>query len=240
MSLNGKRVLVIGGSSGIGFSVAKAVLAEQGEVVVASSSAERVGAALERLPGATGAIVSVTNEPAVAEFFTTAGRFDHIAFTAADWRQVDHLDFAGTDLVRAQNLFSVRFWGAVSIVKHGARHVAPRGSITLTNGMAAHRPQKGLAIAAAMSGAIEHLVAGLAVDLAPVRVNGVCPGAIVTEAWDDVPPAFRKVQEQRLAGQPLPRAGDPAEVAEAYIYLMKGTYTTGQVLRVDGGWSLAG
>jgi NAD(P)-dependent dehydrogenase (short-subunit alcohol dehydrogenase family) len=240
VNLNGKRVLVIGGSSGIGFAVARAVLAEKGEVVVASSSADRVGTALERLPGATGATFSVTDENAVAEFFAASGKFDHIAFTAADWGQVDHVDFAGTQLAEAQNLFSVRFWGAVSVVKHGARHVSPGGSVTLTNGMAAHRPQKGLAIAAAMSGAVEHLVAGLAVDLAPVRVNGICPGAIVTEAWDDVPAAFRKVQEQRLLGQPLPRAGDPAEVAEAYVYLMKGAYTTGQILRVDGGWSLAG
>ena len=91
-----------------------------------------------------------------------------------------------------------------------------------------------------MAGAVEHLVLGLAVELAPIRVNGVCPGAIVTEAWDDVPPEFREFQEARLSGQPLPRAGQPAEAAEAYLYLMKGTYTTGQILRVEGGWTLSG
>jgi len=240
VSLKGNRVLVIGGSSGIGFAVARAALDHGAEVIVASSSAERVQTAIRRLGGGEGVSLNVTDEPAVAEFFLRRERFDHVAFTAADWAQVDHLDFSGTDLVGAQDLFSVRFWGAVSVIKHGARHVAPGGSITLTNGMAAHRPQKGLAIAAAMSGAVEHLVAGLAVELAPIRVNGVCPGAIITEAWDDVPPEFRAVQEQRLSGQPLPRAGEPSEVAEAYLYLMKGTYTTGQILRVEGGWSLAG
>lgn len=240
MRLSGKRVLVIGGSSGIGFAVARAALDEGADVVVASSNAERVAAAIARLGGGAPATFSVTDEQAVAEFFAQSGGFDHLAFTAADWAQVDHTGFAGTNLSTAQHLFAVRFWGAVSVIKHGAAHIAPGGSITLTNGMAAHRPQKGLAIAAAMSGAVEHLVAGLAVELAPVRVNGVCPGAIVTEAWDDVPPSFRIVQEQRLAGQPLPRAGTPLEAAEAYLYLMKGTYTTGQVLRVEGGWSLAG
>lgn len=91
-----------------------------------------------------------------------------------------------------------------------------------------------------MAGAVEHLVKGLAVELAPVRVNGVCPGAVRTEAWDELPPEFRQAQEDRLAGQLLPRAGDTAEIAEAYLYLMRGTYTTGQTLRVEGGWSLGG
>jgi NAD(P)-dependent dehydrogenase (short-subunit alcohol dehydrogenase family) len=134
----------------------------------------------------------------------------------------------------------VRFWGALAVAKHGARRLPPGGSITLTNGMAAHRPQKGLAVATAMAGAVEHLVLGLAVELAPIRVNGVCPGAIRTEAWDEVPEAFRRVQEAALARRLLPRAGEPAEAAEAYIYLMRGGYTTGQVLRVEGGWGLSG
>jgi NAD(P)-dependent dehydrogenase (short-subunit alcohol dehydrogenase family) len=137
-------------------------------------------------------------------------------------------------------LFGVRFWGALNVAKHGATRIPAGGSLTLTNGMAAHRPQKGMAIATAMAGAVEHLVIGLAMELAPVRVNGVCPGAILTEAWDDVPPEFRKIQEQRLAGQLVPRVGTPEEAAEAYIYLMRGTYTTGQVLRVEGGWTYTG
>jgi NAD(P)-dependent dehydrogenase (short-subunit alcohol dehydrogenase family) len=81
---------------------------------------------------------------------------------------------------------------------------------------------------------------GLAVELAPVRVNAVCPGAVRTEAWDELPEAFRQVQEARLAGQLIARVGTTAEVAEAYLYLMRGTYTTGQTLRVEGGWSLTG
>jgi NAD(P)-dependent dehydrogenase (short-subunit alcohol dehydrogenase family) len=81
---------------------------------------------------------------------------------------------------------------------------------------------------------------GLAVELAPVRVNGVCPGAIRTEAWDELPDAFRQFQEERLADQLIPRVGELQEAAEAYLYLMRGTYTTGQTLRVEGGWSLSG
>jgi NAD(P)-dependent dehydrogenase (short-subunit alcohol dehydrogenase family) len=209
-------------------------------VTVASSRQETLRAAVARLGEVEGVRLDVTQEAAVEAFFAASGGFDHIAFTAADWGQVDHAPFAETDLAAAAGLFQVRFWGAVAVAKHAAASIAPGGSLTLTNGMAAHRPQKGLAVATAMAGAIEHLVRGLAVELAPVRVNGVCPGAIRTEAWDELPPDFRRYQESRLAGQLVPRVGEPSEAAEAYLYLMRGAYTTGQVLRVEGGWSLSG
>jgi len=240
MELRGRRVLVIGGSSGIGFAVARAAIDAGARVTIASSNAERVRDAAGRLGGnCDGAVLDVGDEAAVAAWFAASEPFDHIAFTAADWAQVEHGDFSRADLAAAAVLFKVRFWGALAVAKHGATRMPAGGTLILTNGMAAHRPQKGLAIATGMAGAIEHLVMGLAVELAPVRVNGVCPGAIRTEAWDDVPEEFRSFQEARLAAQLLPRAGTPAEVAEAYLYLMRGTYTTGQTLRVEGGWSLS-
>lgn len=234
------QVLVIGGSSGIGFAVARAALGEGARVTIASSSEAKLSGALDRLGDGESAVLDVTDEAGVEAFFASSGPFDHIIFTAADWGPVELTEFSQTNLEEAAKLFEVRFWGALAVVKHGAKCVPSGGSITLTNGMAAHRPDKGMATAAAMAGAVEHLVLGLAVELAPIRVNAVCPGAIHTEAFDDVPPEFRKFQEARLAGQLLPRVGQPDEAAEAYLYLMRGSYTTGQVLRVEGGWSLKG
>ncbi|MCB2079981.1 MAG: SDR family oxidoreductase [Novosphingobium sp.] len=235
MELKGQRILVIGGSSGIGFAVARAALEQGAQVIIASSNEGKLDDALSRLGGGEGVCLDVTDEAAVETYFAGCGTLDHIAFTAADWAKVEHASFEETDLEGSKVLFGVRFWGALAVAKHGARKVKPGGTIILTNGMAAHRPQKGMPIATAMAGAVEHLVMGLAVELAPVRVNGVCPGAIVTEAWDAVPPEFREVQEERLRGQLVPRAGTPEEAAEAYLYLMRGMYTTGQTLRVDGG-----
>lgn len=240
MKLEGKQVLVIGGSSGIGFAVAKAALEQGARVTIASSSAGKLADAMQRLGGGDGTVLDVCSESAVEAFFAETRSIDHIVFTAADWGPVDQHEFADTDLEKAAQLFEVRFWGALRVAKHGAKRVPPGGSITLTNGMAAHRPDKGMATSAAMAGAVEHLVLGLAVELAPIRVNAVCPGAIHTEAFDAVPPEFREFQEARLSEQLLPRVGTPAECAEAYLYLMRGSYTTGQVLRVEGGWSLKG
>jgi NAD(P)-dependent dehydrogenase (short-subunit alcohol dehydrogenase family) len=68
----------------------------------------------------------------------------------------------------------------------------------------------------------------------------VFPGGVATEIFAGLPEAMRTAEEARFASQPLPRIAQPGEVAEAYLYLMKGGYTTGQVLQVDGGSALAG
>lgn len=238
-SLQEKKVVIIGGASGIGFAVAQAALEDGASVVVASSQAANVDAAVGRLgAGSEGGAVDVRNEADVARFFTEVGAFDHLVFTAGDWGARGGGSLHELDLAAAGAAFTVRFWGAVAAIKHGCRQIAENGSITLTDGMIAHRPWKGAAVASAMAGAIEHLTAGLAVDLAPVRVNAVCPGLVMTDRIRLAPAKQRERLTRFTDGQPLARAAEPAEVAQAYLYLMRGGYTTGQVLRVDGGRSV--
>jgi NAD(P)-dependent dehydrogenase (short-subunit alcohol dehydrogenase family) len=232
-SLSGKTVVVIGGATGIGYAVAEAAREEGARVVVASSQAANVDAAVARLGGgASGSAVDVSDEASVAGFFERIGRFDHLAFTAGDWGGSFFAPTRDLDLAEAQAGFGVRFWGALTVAKHAIRTIAEEGSITLTGGMLAHRPMKGAPVVTAVAGAIEHLTRGLAVDLAPVRVNAVCPGIILTDRTKQLPEEMLKAFTARL---PLPRGADPGEAAEAYLYLMRGGYTTGQVLWVDGG-----
>ena len=98
--------------------------------------------------------------------------------------------------------------------------------------MLAHRPRKGTALATAIGGAVEHLARGLAVDLAPVRVNAVCPGIVLTEHVKQMPEAMLL---SIVASLPVPRGASPAEAATAYVYLMLNRYATGQILPIDGG-----
>jgi NAD(P)-dependent dehydrogenase (short-subunit alcohol dehydrogenase family) len=235
--LHGKKVVIVGGTSGIGFAIAVAALERGAKVVVASSQQAGVDAALGRLgKGAEGSTINVTDEDDVAGFFERLGAFDHLVFTAGDWAGMGGgSSLAELDLSAAKAAFGVRFWGALAVVKHGYGKIAEGGSITLTDGMLAHRPRKGAPVSTAMLGAIESLTQALAVDLAPVRVNAVCPGLVMTERSNSMPEALLQRFTARL---PLPRGGDPAEVAEAYLYLMRGGYTTGQVLKVDGGGSI--
>ena len=243
MSLDGKRVLVVGGGSGIGFAVAEAAQREGAQVVVASSNAERVAQAAQRLGNAAaGERLDVTDEAGVAAFFEGAGAFDHIAFTAGDWGGPRNTALADLDLAQATAVFRVRFLGALAVAKHGAAKLPAGGSLTLTDGMIAHRPRKGSFLSTAMAGGIEHLTRGLAVELAPVRVNCVCPAMIRTEVWNAMLPAEgRDAQFAKMtARQLIPRIGEPEETAQAYLYLMKAGYTTGQVLYVEGGSALGG
>jgi NAD(P)-dependent dehydrogenase (short-subunit alcohol dehydrogenase family) len=240
-ALNGKTVVVIGGSSGIGYAVAKAALAEGANVIVGSSNAANVEAAVSRLgEGAEGSALDVRSEAEVAAFFERVGALDHLVYTAGDWGSFRApRAMVDLDLSQANDVFAVRFWGAVAAVKHAAGRIAQDGSITLTDGLVAHRPRKGAPLSTAMAGAIEHLTQGLALDLAPVRVNAVCPGLILTDVWNSIPAENRQAQLMQMTErQPLARPGDPAEAAEAYLYLMRGGYTTGQVLMVDGGRAL--
>ena len=240
-SLRAQRIVIIGGTSGIGFAVAQRALADGAQVVVGSSNAAHVDAAVARLgTSASGSPIDVRDEASVAAFFERTGAFDHLVFTAGDWGAnrgggaVAQMDLAG-----ANATFTVRFWGALCAVKHAQGRIAPHGSITITDGAIAHRPRKGAALSTAMAGAIEHLTRALAVDLAPLRVNAVCPGLILTGVWNSIPENRREAQLQRMTErQPLPRAGEPEEVAQAYLYLMRGGYSTGQVLVVDGGMTL--
>ncbi len=127
----------------------------------------------------------------------------------------------------------MRFWGVLAAVKHGCRTIAQDGSITLTSGMLTHRPMKGAPLVAAIGGAVEYLTRGLAMDLAPVRVNAVCPGLVLTEHVKQTMP--EAMVQAMVAPLPTPRAASPEEAAKAYIYLMLNGYATGQILPVDGG-----
>ncbi|MDE1147713.1 MAG: SDR family oxidoreductase [Azospirillaceae bacterium] len=236
MSLAGKRVVVIGGSSGIGFAVAAQALGLGAEAVIASSDAGRVQAAAARLPGATGKAVNLRDEAGVAAFFTGLGDFDHLVLTAGDWGTSMFAPARDVDLELMRDGFTVRFWGALAAVKHACRTIAADGSITLTGGVMSQRPAKGMPLATAIGGAIEHLAKGLAIDLAPVRVNAVSPGLVLTEVIRQFMPEERR--QGFVAGLPLPRCATPDEAAAAYIYLMLNGYITGQILPVDGGGGL--
>lgn len=242
MSLKNKRVVIVGGSSGIGFAVAEGALREQAQVVIASSKPAHVEAAVKRLAdGAKGLVLDVTDEAAVGAAFGQLGTIDHLVFTAGDWNAARRGSFAEANLATGSAIFAVRFWGAVAVVKHAHKNLAPGGSVTLTNGMIAHRPAKNSTVSTAMAGAIEHLTRGLAVELAPIRVNAVCPGLIRTDIWNSIGLAEERREDyfkQATQRQPLARIGEPDEVAEAYLHLMRAGYTTGQILHVDGGLSV--
>lgn len=233
--LDGRRIVVIGGASGVGYAVAEAALAAGARVVVGSSQAARVETAAGKLgAGAEGHVIDVKDEASVAAFFEAVGPFDHLVFTAGDWGHMFGAT-ADLDIEASKSRMEVRFWGAARAAKYAIKRIAKDGSITLTGGMLAHRPMPGAPLVTASANSTEGLAMGLARDLAPIRVNAVCLGLIVSEQVQAMGEATIKAFTANL---PLPRGGTVDEAAEAYLYLMRATYVTGQIVRVDGGGSL--
>ncbi|OIJ88335.1 SDR family oxidoreductase [Streptomyces colonosanans] len=235
MGLQGQRTVIIGGTSGIGLGVAEAAAREGAEVVVASRRQESVDAALKRLPqGAEGHALDATDETAVRGFFERLGNFDHLVYTAGESPLLESL--AESDLTRARRFLDTRLWGAYAAVKYGAPLIRKGGSVVLTTGIAGHRPKPGTSVGASLCGAMESLTRALALELAPLRVNVVSPGVVRTELWRDLPEADRnRHYESAAASLPMGRVGTPDDVAEAYLYLMRGGFSTGSVVVVDGG-----
>ncbi len=238
MTLNDMRVLVIGGGSGIGRGVAKGAMQEGAKVVIASRDAKKIAEAAKAI-GATSAAIDVRDEDNVARFFQDNGAFDHIAFTAGDWEGIAPGALADLDLAKAAERLTTRFWGAVAVAKHGATRLPPGGSYTITNGMLASRPMKGMPIVTAGACAVEGLALGLAVDLAPVRVNCVCPGLIETEMWGHFPEGYRDMLMGMTQKQLVRRPGQTDEAGEAYLTCMRNGFMTGQIVKIEGGIALA-
>lgn len=120
--------------------------------------------------------------------------------------------------------------------KYGSGHIKDGGSITLVSGTIGMRPRKGGAIGASLTGATEALTRALAVELAPLRVNAVCLGVMQTEMWNGIPDAQRNEMFESISRAiPAGRVGDPDDAAEAFLYLMREQYSTGQTIVLDGG-----
>lgn len=240
MSLAGKMVVVLGGTSGIGFAVAEAAVGAGATVVVASSNAERVQHAVKALGGAErarGHALDLSDEGAVKALFEREQSFDHLVFTAGESLALSKL--ADTDLEAARRFFELRYWGAFTAAKCGTARIRAGGSIVFTSGLAAARPHPTWSLGASICAAMEGLTRALAVELAPIRVNIVAPGIVKTPLWDSFAPADREALYAHSAARlPVGHVGEAGEIARAYLYLMEQTYTTGEVVRVDGGGAL--
>jgi len=235
MTLSGKRVVVLGGSSGIGLAVARSAAEDGASVVIASSQQGRVAEALSMLPkGAEGHVVDLAVGEAIEALFETLGAFDHLVFTAGEALALSGL--ANVSMEQARRFFQLRYWGAYMAAKFGCAGIRSGGSIVFTSGTAGRRPHAGWALGASVCSAMEGLTRALAVELTPIRVNIVCPGVVKTPLWLAIPQARRDAFFDQLETNLLvDHIAEPEEIAQSYLYLMRQTYGTGQVVVVDGG-----
>lgn len=234
-ALTGKRVIVLGGSSGLGLATAIAAAAEGAKVVIVSGNQQRINEALTRLPaGSEGYAIDLALEENIQSFFEKAGNFDHLVYTAGENIVLNNI--SDTNLGQAHAFFNLRYWGALAAVKYSAPHINKGGSINLVGGIASPRPQAGWGIAASICGAMEGFTRAMAVELAPIRVNQVSPGVIRTNLWNSMSAEDRNNLYTSVgAALPVKRIGEAEDIAQAFVYMMKQQFATGQILTVDGG-----
>jgi NAD(P)-dependent dehydrogenase (short-subunit alcohol dehydrogenase family) len=233
--LAGKKVVLLGGTSGIGLATAEAAAKAGALVTVVSSNQHKVDEALTILPeGSEGFATDLGNEKQIAQLFKEIGELDHLVFTAGE--SLKFSDLHGLNIEEAKLSFNLRFWGAIMAAKHAAPLIRTGGSITLTTGALGQKPRKGTVVVAGMASAVDGLTRALAVELAPVRVNAVCSGTVRTNLLSSMSTADREVFFSQVGSKLLTgMVGNPKDLAEAYLYLMRGSFTTGQIIVVDGG-----
>jgi len=230
MQLAGKKVAIVGGSSGIGFSTAELSKREGADVVIASRNPDRLKAAAAKLK-ATALPVDVTNDDSVIELFRQCGTVDHVVVTAAQLRTGPFKTVAMED---ARATMESKFWGAWRVAR--AAEIRTGGSLTLVSGFLSIRPRPAAAIVGAVNGALESLARSLALELAPVRVNCVSPGVIDTPIRAAMPEAARRDMLAKAAATlPVGRVGEGEDVARQILTFMTVGFATGSIVYIDGG-----
>ena len=230
MLLTGQKVVIVGGSSGIGLSTAELAKNEGAEVTIASRNVERLKASAEKL-GVNAIPTDVTNDESVAQLFRQCGRVDHVVVTAAQLRTGPFKKVSMED-VRAT--MEGKFWGAWRVAR--SAEIAAGGSLTLVSGFLSIRPRPAAAIVSAANGALESLARSLALELSPVRVNAVSPGIIDTPIRAGMPEAARlNMLTKTAAALPVGRVGVGEDVARQILAFMTIGFATGSIVYLDGG-----
>ena len=237
MKLKEKRVLVIGGSSGMGLAIAAVASQAGAEVLIASRTESRLEEAAEIIGGgAKWYMVDFTDETSVKSLFAAVGPIDHLVIPGSAVKTGPSKDLPLAD---AKSSMDSKFFGPYLAVKEA--EIRPQGSIILFSGILSRRPDKGSPILAAINSAVETLGKSLAVELAPVRVNVISPGMTRdTGAYLRMPDQAREEMFNGVAQSlPVKRVGTPSDVASVAIELMTNSFITGIVIDVDGGGLLS-
>lgn len=222
--MKGKRVLIIGGSSGIGLALAKRVAKKGGEVIIASRKAEEQKQSLIKndwLKECRFISFDITSASDISEMFSKAGDIDHVIVTVKSPLVTG--PFLTLDSENVMSAFNTKLWGQYNAAKIGAEKIKHGGSIVLTSGSLGTRPIQDYSTMSVICGAVNSMCKSLALELAPIRVNAVAPGFLTLKTMEDRVPLG---------------LGDSDQLANSYMFLMEDSYTTGTTIVSDGGATL--
>lgn len=232
-----KKVIIAGGSSGIGLATAAVLVKEKAHVTVTGRSAARLAEAAKGNPGIQTAALDSNNRKELDEFFSTQGNFDHLVIALSGSKGAGK--FADLSLKDLRDGFEGKFWPQLNTLQAALPYVNKGGSITLITAISAISKAPGVSGLAAINGALELMIPSIAKEIQPLRINAVSPGVVNTAWWDFLPADAKADTFQQYASLlPIGRVGEPEEVADTILFLMRNGNITGTVIRCDGGLSL--
>jgi NAD(P)-dependent dehydrogenase (short-subunit alcohol dehydrogenase family) len=232
-NIRGKKAIVLGGTSGIGLATARALLEAGAEVVVGSRS----GTNTDKTRGMAVLQVDVLDREGLALFFSQQAPFDFLVNSATGGARAIG-PFLEMDLDGFQGSFA-KLWGYTNSVRIGAQYLAEDGAIVLVSGSPARKCKPGYIAISTVGNAVEGFVRGVAPELAPRRINVVSPGLIDTPMFAHDGDERKSFFDSATAGNLIPRAGTPEEIAQAILFLLGNNFVTGTTVDVDGGALLA-
>ena len=239
-SLEGQKVVIIGGSYGMGYATALMAVDAGAEVAIAARSPEKLEQASKALETRGGRRVpwralAVEDRPAVAQFLADCAKFDHLVLPGSTVKPILYDDLSDEN---AREAFESKFWGPFWAAFDARQHLKRGGSIVFFTGVAAKRPVKGYIMGACINGALNAATRSLALEFARIgcRVNTIAPGLCDTPLNDILHPHDKEERYEQMARRlPVGRIGDAEDCAMGAMYLMCNGYVTAQVLGIDGG-----
>ena len=246
--LAGQRVLLIGGTGGVGISVAQALLESGAEIILSSSREAKVNKvvielgsqypdAQSRITGHACNLASSDVEENIKALFAKVGKINHIVYMAGD--RLPMVPLEEVTLEKWQKCNQVRTIASILVAKVGIKYMekSSNSSIIFTGGSISEKPiSGGWSMLALIGSGINGLTRQLAFDLAPVRVNAVAPGVIETDLWQGMGEEGKmQFFRQHEASIPTGRIGQPEDLAEAYVYCLKDKNATGVVVHSNSG-----
>ncbi len=235
--LLGQTVVVIGGSAGIGLATARRARAEGAEVVLTGRNPERLEAAARDIDAKSAAAFDAADYDRLAEFLRDLPTpIDHVLVTAGGpyYAPLAEMDFA-----KARQNLDEHLWLALHVAREAADKVRPGGTLLFVGGTGGRRPRVGLSLVSAMTAAMPALTAGLALELAPVRVNMIAPGFVDTPLSAQLLGDQLEARRDQLRDTlPIRRVVGPDDVAALAVHIMTNTALTGATYDIDGGQQL--
>lgn len=240
MDWQNQKVVVLGGSSGIGLATVSRLMAVGANVVAVGRDQRKLDTALAGLEGrgqVVGEALDCNDRAALDRFFARTGPIDHLALTLSGGEGSGR--FAELDLAALRRGFEAKFWPQLEAAQASLPVLRRGGSLTFVTAISARIANPGTSGLAAINGALESMIGTLARELAPLRVNAVSPGVINTAWWDRFPASVKTdLFRQQAETLPAGRVGEAQDVAHALQFLMENTFMTGSVIECDGGLRL--